>query len=80
MSKKLVATQELYGIDPKTLAHLPYCEALVKMKEGLLKRKSELTNEMFLAVEYKPELEKEYKRVLKAIKLTELRMEEINER
>ena len=78
MSKKIFqGTKALYGVEPSELAEIKYKDALLLMRKGLMKRKGELSDAMFAMYEYDPEIEMEMKRIIKAIKLTDLRLNEI---
>ena len=77
MKKQMLSTKALYGVDPSELAEMKYKDALLLMRKGLIKRKGELSDAMFQMYEYDPEIEMEMKRVIKAIMLTDLRLDEI---
>ena len=73
------STQQLYGVDPHVLAEMPYKEALLLMNKGLWKRKRELADALFQATtgDEASAIQNEFRKVLKAISLTDLRLEEI---
>ncbi len=77
----LQSTLDLYGVEPKELADMPYKEALVLMKIGLWKRKRELADEIFKATDgdMASILQDALRKVMKAIDLTDLRLEEIKD-
>ncbi len=78
--KKLMSTEELYGIKPTELADLRYADALQLMRLGLWKRKKELAMAIYEATEgdVASELQDALRKVMKAIDLTDLRLEEIS--
>ncbi len=79
MGQKLLSTQKLYGVDPKTLANMLYKDALVLMRVGLWKRKKELAMAIYEATDgdVASELQDALRKVMKAIDLTDLRLDEI---
>ncbi len=81
MSKKLLSTQELYGVNPKTLADMKYSNALKVMKAGLWKRKRKIADDIFAATngDTASTLQDDLRKVMKAIDITELRINEIRE-
>ena len=80
MSKIFQSTEQLYGVSPTELAEMKYKDALLLMRKGLIKRKGELSDAMFKMYEYDPDIEMQMKKVIKAIKLTDLRIDEIKEK
>jgi len=80
MSGKLFqSTEELYGVNPKVLAKMPYDEALLVMSAGLWKRKRKLADELFECQdsEESSRLQDDFRKVTKAIALNELKIEEL---
>lgn len=78
--KQFDSTEELYGVSPKVLANMTYKNALETKKQGLLKRKRRVADEMFLATDYDTEvapLQVSLKKVTKALQLVDLQLEEI---
>ncbi len=78
--KQLQSTEELYGVNPEELANLRYADALQLMRLGLWKRKKELAMAIYEATEgdVASELQDALRKVMKAIDLTDLRLEELN--
>ena len=78
--KKLMSTEELYGVKPSELADMTYRAALTLMRVGLWKRKKELAMAIYEATEgdVASELQDALRKVMKAIDLTDLRLEEIS--
>ena len=73
-------TQTLYGVDPAELAKMPYGKALQSLKAGLLNRKKELADKLFLCREYKEAsaIQSDIRKIMKAMDINDLRIEEIN--
>ncbi len=79
MGQKILSTQELYGIDPKTLANMLYKDALKVMHDGLWQRKRGIADAIFAATdgETASALQEDLRKAMKAIDITDLRLEEI---
>ena len=45
--KEIATTEEIYGVSPVELAKMTYEEALLVKMAGLIKRKKEITDELF---------------------------------
>lgn len=75
----LRGTKELYGVDPKELAHLSHIEAIELKLAGLKKRKNHLATEMSKYPKYEElvALEAEYRYVIKTITLNEFMLGEL---
>lgn len=75
----MMSTLELYGVAPEKLADMSYREALNIMHAGLWVRKGELTEALFATTDgdVASEIQNEYRKVLKAINITDLRIDEI---
>lgn len=77
--KRPMSTIELYGVEPEVLAEMKYKDALQVLKKGLLKRNSDLVDELAYCQDYKrsTKIQAAMKKVEKAIAITEIRIEEI---
>lgn len=75
----MISTLELYGVEPKKLAEMSYKDALKVMHDGLWNRKKVLADAMFAATngDEASKVQDDFRKVLKAIELTDLRLEEI---
>ena len=73
-------TMELYGVDPADLAEMKYGDALQALRVGLINRKKELADKLFLCREYKEAsaIQSDIRKVMKAMDINDLRIEEIN--
>lgn len=73
------STLSLYGVEPKELSKMDYGRALNVKYLGLLKRKKELANDLFECVNYTKavEIQVDFKKIMKAIDLVKLQIEEI---
>ena len=79
MGKKFLSTEALYGVPPKELGDMLYKDALQVMKAGLWNRKRILADELFASTDgdEASAIQEAHKKVLKAIDLTDLRIEEL---
>ncbi len=76
----LQSTLDLYGVEPKELADMKYADALQLMRVGLWKRKRELATAIYEATDgdIASLLQDDLRKVMKAIDLTDLRLDEIS--
>ncbi len=79
MSKPFLSTQELYGVEPKELADMKYKDALEVMRTGLWERKKVLVDSLFATTDsdIASQLQDAFRKVMKAIDLMDLKIEEI---
>ena len=77
----MISTLELYGVNPKELANMPYKDALKVKLEGLWGRKKSLADELYRCTDgiSASRIQDNLRRVMKAIDLVELQIEEIKE-
>ena len=79
MNNYFQSTQALYGVDPMVLSKMSYEDALALMLAGLWKRKREKADAIFAATDGDEAslLQDELRKIMKAIELTDLKIEEI---
>ena len=75
--KEVRSTESLYGVHPQDLANMTYKQALEAKKAGLLNRKKNITDEMFVTSDHQrgTQLQEEYKRIMKALAIVEADLE-----
>ena len=75
----MLSTLELYGVDPKELADMRYEDALYLMRDKIWERKRNLADELYQCTDgiTASRIQHDITRAMKAIELTDLRIEEI---